>query len=507
MGRAFFWILAVGIFASARPVCAKELRGAWNTLLPYQYEERGVSGLERPAGFDIEVFREVARGAGFHAVFREEEWSEALESIREGRIDFALGATPEESRADWAWFTEPYRKESIVLFVRSRAASPEDGKGRWKSFEQFLREGGSLAVTRSFYYGPEPMERIAEAAAQGRILETSGDEESLAKLLSGEVDGFLADRLSAASVASQAEALPFVELVPGIIYEADVSLMFSKKTVTEAEFRRLDESLAELRESGELDRIGRHHLLPHLVLITKQAVWFRLFDAIGTVAFAISGVLIARRERYDIVGACVLAALPAVGGGVIRDLVTGRSPIAILESPDLLLLVLGTVLAGWLFYTVHDRFFPDATSGGGESGEDRFRWMSTRGALEIFDAIGLSTFMVVGVMVAMVQNCEPLWLWGPLLAAITAAGGGVLRDVLRSQSDIPTLKGSIYPEIALVWGLVYSIAILVLGMDLGLETTLALTITVMAAAFATRILVVQFDIPSIFLGSRPRVEI
>ncbi len=235
-------------------------------------------------------------------------------------------------------------------------------------------------------------------------------------------------------------------------------------------------------------------------MITRQAAWFRLFDAIGTVAFAISGVLIARRERYDIVGACVLAALPAVGGGVMRDLFTGRSPIAILESPTLLLLVLGTVLAGWLFYTVHDRFFPNATPAEADSG--RFRWLSTRGALEIFDAIGLSTFMVVGVMVALLQNCEPLWLWGPLLAAITAAGGGVLRDVLRSQSDIPTLKGSIYPEIALVWGLVYSIAILVIGMNLRLETTLALTITVMAAAFATRILVVQFRIPSIFLGRR-----
>ena len=51
-------------------------------------------------------------------------------------------------------------------------------------------------------------------------------------------------------------------------------------------------------------------------------------------------------------------------------------------------------------------------------------------------------------------------------------------------------------------GLVYSIAILVLGMNLGLETTLALTITVMAATFATRILVVQSRIPSAFLGHR-----
>ena len=102
-------------------------------------------------------------------------------------------------------------------------------------------------------------------------------------------------------------------------------------------------------------------------------------------------------------------------------------------------------------------------------------------------------------MVAVEQQCEPLWLWGPLLGALTAAGDGVLRDVLRSQSDIPTLKGSMYPEIAIFWAWIYSLFIIYHAQDLTVGEVLLLTIFVMLAIFLTLIFVVQFNLKSIFL--------
>jgi polar amino acid transport system substrate-binding protein len=504
--HGWFGLAVTLLGCSPARISAKELHGAWSSLFPYQYEEQRSAGTGRITGYDIEVLRSVARRTGYYPRFEELSWGDTLEAIRNGKIDFTMGATPEKSRQDWAWFTAPYRKEVIALIVRNDATPWYDTKTRWRSLQHLLEEGGTLAVTRSFYYGSEAMRWIAEADRLGRLLKTSGDEESLAKLLSGEADGFLADRLCAASVAARANALANIQPVPGTIYETGVSLMLSKKTVPVTEFRRIDEALAKLRKSGELDRLGRLYLIPHLMLITKQAAWFQIFDVIGTVAFAISGVLIARRERYDILGACVLAALPAVGGGVIRDLMTSRSPIAILESPQMILLVLGTVLVGWLFYVFHDWRTPSSkTPRTVNEIADNFRWTSSRGALEIFDALGLASFTVSGVMVALTQHCEPLWLWGPILAVLTAAGGGILRDVLRSTSDIPTLKGSVYPEVAFVWGLVYSLVILLQGMDLKIDTTFTLTLAVMVAAFITRILVIHFSIPSIFLGQRPRL--
>ena len=83
--------------------------------------------------------------------------------------------------------------------------------------------------------------------------------------------------------------------------------------------------------------------------------------------------------------------------------------------------------------------------------------ISNHAAITFFDALGLSTFAVVGVIVAVEAKIQPLWMWGPLLAALTGAGGGILRDVIRADADNPGLKGSFYAEVALIWGLVLSL--------------------------------------------------
>ena len=153
----------------------------------------------------------------------------------------------------------------------------------------------------------------------------------------------------------------------------------------------------------------------------------------------------------------------------MRDLISGRSPVGIIQTSYLFLMVLGTVFAGFLFFFGRDLWGKTGRPPKSSSGDGSFRWASAQGVLEISDAIGLSTFTVIGVMVAVEQHCEPLWLWGPVFAALTGAGGGILRDVLRAQADIPTLKGSLYPEIAILWGFVYSAAIISLGSSLELS--------------------------------------
>jgi polar amino acid transport system substrate-binding protein len=477
---------------------AVELRGGWSLQLPYQYETNALPGPPSLTGFDIEVMRAVAKKVGDRVVFDEVTWAETLRAVREGELDFALAATPEESRFGWAWFSLPYRKESIALITRKgesrrwRAANPA------ATLHRLLESGGKVAVTQGAYYGPEAMGLLENRA--GQILTMENEEAAFASLLAGEADGFLADRLTAASIASQAGSLSSIEAVPGLLYEADLCFMFSKKTVSEGTLLAFNSALENLRDSGRLAQISRHYLVPHLLMLTKEALWFWAFDGIGTVAFALSGVIIARREHYDLVGACVLAALPALGGGVMRDLLSGRAPLTLIAVPSFSFLVLGTVLAGFLFFTLRDLM----RSGEPPPPEKKFRWASMRGILEISDAIGLSTFTVVGVMVALEQRCEPLWLWGPVLAVLTAAGGGVLRDVLRAQADISTLKGSIYPEIAIVWGFVYSFFLMQKGLEMNLKSTLLLTLSVMGAAFLTRILVVRFQIRSLFLGRAPK---
>jgi len=73
--------------------------------------------------------------------------------------------------------------------------------------------------------------------------------------------------------------------------------------------------------------------------------------------------------------------------------------------------------------------------------------------IEVFDAIALAAFTVVGVVVVLDTKAQPLWLWGPIAAVLTASFGGLMRDLFRHDRVIANLRGELYPEIAVVWGL------------------------------------------------------
>lgn len=169
---------------------------------------------------------------------------------------------------------------------------------------------------------------------------------------------------------------------------------------------------------------------------------------VGIVAFALSGVVLACAGQYTLFGALILAALPAVGGGVVRDLVLQREPLGIVRNPEALLTVFGTVAAGMLVIGAASLFQPG-----------RFmKYLQSRAGLgtrliELFDAIGLAAFIVVGVVVALDAFAQPLWLWSPIAAVITASFGGLMRDLYRHDRVTANLGGELYPEIAAVCGL------------------------------------------------------
>jgi polar amino acid transport system substrate-binding protein len=249
-----------------------------------------------------------------------------------------------------------------------------------------------------------------------------------------------------------------------------------------------DDAIARLEASGELQRLIARQRLPAMLGPILDRPWFMLLDIVGTVAFALSGLLIAVRERYSVLGALVLASLPAVGGGVLRDLLVGREPIAILASPLPLLLVFGTVLGG--FVVVRSAAILRRSRLGGRVADRVAAHPVGRQLYEFCDAIGLAAFTVTGVAVAISTYAQPLWIWGPLLAGLTAAGGGILRDLVRQAGGIASLKTSFYGEVPLLWGLLLSVYLLWEGTDLDhREFAVAIVVTVVGA-LATRIAVV-----------------
>ena len=241
--------------------------------------------------------------------------------------------------------------------------------------------------------------------------------------------------------------------------------------------------------------MNEKYTFPVLVDLTLKSDWFFIADMIGTIAFALSGVLLAFRYNYDIFGAFVLASLPAVGGGVIRDLITNRETLAIVSSPIYLVTVVVLVVAGFAVIRI-GRAIRQSGLGAAAAGLLQRRREHIEYLVQVFDAIGLAAFTVTGVVVAVATQSKPLWLWGPILAALTAAGGGILRDVVRSEPEISVLKGELYPEIAVVWGTILSFYMLWQTRQLDADGIMFGVVVTFVGAFLTRIATVHYGIRS-----------
>ncbi|WP_261300944.1 trimeric intracellular cation channel family protein [Paenibacillus andongensis] len=153
---------------------------------------------------------------------------------------------------------------------------------------------------------------------------------------------------------------------------------------------------------------------------------WELFSIIGTIAFAVSGAIVAMEEEYDILGVYVLGLVTAFGGGVIRNLLIGK-PIVLLWEQGIYFQI--ALFAMTLVFFMPVRFI---------------RLWKTWEAF--FDAIGLAAFSIQGALYATNMG-------HPLSAIIVAAvltgiGGGIVRDVLAGRKPL-VLKDEIYA----VWGM------------------------------------------------------
>ena len=473
------------------PAGAQTLRSGWYAGEPQQFvQQRG--GQEVLTGLDIEMVRAIAARAGHAVAFEPLPFPVLFAEVEAGTRDLLPGTVMTPFRAVRGVFSLPYRQDTNILVVRRGEAGRMpalDTTGLLKAL--VVDAPFRLGVRAGFSYADADLDAfISNPANAARVVAATSDEENLRRLLAGEVDGFLAERLSVALVISRKGAGRLVEegtlrvLVP-------LRLMFSK-SVPAGTVAAFNEAIAALLSDGTLERIGARFRLPALLSLTTGSPWFFFLEVLGTVAAALAGYLAARSDRLSLFGALLLASVAALGGGVIRDLLIARQPIGAIANPLYALLVGATVVAAWL--TAHAwRRVGGATML--KEGMSVMRRRRVDSALfELADALGLACFAMVGIAVAVGAGVTPLWLWGPVLATLTGAGGGILRDIVRGRGDIPNLATNLYCEVPLVWSFAISLYLVWRRGAIEAVEMLALVAVGVAGITLTRLMVVIWRI-------------
>ena len=142
-----------------------------------------------------------------------------------------------------------------------------------------------------------------------------------------------------------------------------------------------------------------------------------ILEILGTVAFAVSGAFVAIKARFDIFGVIVIGCLTAVGGGITRDILIGALPPAIFSKLYIVGIAVLTSVVVFLVASIKRKKF------------DSFR-ESIEQINNIFDAIGLAAFSVMGTEIAFAQGLSENVFLSITLGVLTGVGGGVLRDIL-----------------------------------------------------------------------------
>jgi uncharacterized membrane protein YeiH len=156
-----------------------------------------------------------------------------------------------------------------------------------------------------------------------------------------------------------------------------------------------------------------------------------LLDLIGVAVFAVSGVLVAAHSNMDLLGGIALAALTAIGGGTLRDVLLNRHPIFWIRDARYLWVILVTAALTMLYLTV----LPPP-----------------RYSLLIADALGLALFAISGAQVAEATGHSPLIVI--LMGTMTGTAGGMLRDVMSAR--IPLIfEQDLYATAAMAGIVVY----------------------------------------------------
>lgn len=229
------WLLTQPVWAT----CPAEFRMPYNSSwLPYVK----VTG-QQVSGTDIEFIRAVVSAVGSRLKLEPLPESRALQYLAAGQVDLLFAASHTEERAQYAWFSTGYRQEKTVLVVHPEVLRKNPDI---KTIEGFLMHASRKLVgafNPKGYYGELFEQLKLQPLVQQRTLAIFDPAQRLNLVLSQRADYTVVDQTAHQTfIQQQTEYQELVEL-PFVLLQADVHLMLSKATVSQACVAKLDQAI------------------------------------------------------------------------------------------------------------------------------------------------------------------------------------------------------------------------------------------------------------------------
>ncbi|RUT79793.1 trimeric intracellular cation channel family protein [Ancylomarina longa] len=187
-------------------------------------------------------------------------------------------------------------------------------------------------------------------------------------------------------------------------------------------------------------------------------------DLLGTLVFTISGTLAATNKQLDLFGAYFTGFITAIGGGTLRDVILGTTPVGWVSDTNYIFVITLGVILTFLFKSLI---------------------MGLRKTLFLFDTIGIGVFTIIGIEKSLSLHIHPLL--AIIMGLFSAVMGGVIRDTLCN--DIPLIfRKEIYAT-ACVFGGILFVSLNHIGLSLAINQFLTISCIIII-----RILCIRYKI-------------
>lgn len=161
--------------------------------------------------------------------------------------------------------------------------------------------------------------------------------------------------------------------------------------------------------------------------------WIFILNLAGVYVFAISGTLTAIYNKFDVVGAIIIGFITALGGGTLRDVLIGETPVGWMQDTVSLWVIVAAVVTSYVFRQSIQKF---------------------RKSMFIFDTIGIGLFTILGLQKTLELGLSPVI--AVLMGVVSAVFGGVIRDVLSNVVPL-IFRSEIYASACVAGALVFLI--------------------------------------------------
>ena len=226
----------------AQAGCKRPLRVPFEDWRPYSFMADG-----RHTGLETELLAAVAREAGCEVQYvRDVPRDRRLPMLLAGELDLLIAATP---RPDAAWYTRPYREESLGVFMRAGEARMDA-----RTLDELLRARLRLVTHR----GPAIVPIIQDFASRGLLTWFEAYSRGVEAMQRRRGDVLLGDRVAIVFAARTAD-VPLVEL-PIVLVRDPVSYKLSRKSMSESDLHAFNDAIQRLEAQGELQRIRERWL-------------------------------------------------------------------------------------------------------------------------------------------------------------------------------------------------------------------------------------------------------